>query len=53
MDDFINKKINGAKYITRLMYYNIITTGSMVSRRLSISSIGLRAASSALTVLTT
>ena len=25
MDDFINKKINGAKYITRLMYYNIIT----------------------------
>ena len=24
MDDFINKKINGAKYITRLMYYNII-----------------------------
>jgi len=24
MDDFINKKINGVKYITRLMYYNII-----------------------------
>jgi hypothetical protein len=25
MDDFINKKINGAKYITRLMYNNITT----------------------------
>jgi len=25
MDDFINKKINGVKYITRLMYNNITT----------------------------
>lgn len=24
MDNFINKKINGAKYITRLMYNKII-----------------------------